>query len=72
MSTAKSSLQVDTDEFVVALPANFAVWLASKEGAFTRGKFVYCNYDVDELKSKADEIVSTPALTANIVGWPWA
>ena len=68
---ANSISLVHTNEAVVALPANFAVWLVSDEGAFTRGKLVYCNWDVEELKSRADEIVNAPALTANILGWPW-
>ncbi|KAI9754388.1 MAG: Lysophospholipase 1 [Chaenotheca gracillima] len=39
-----------------ALPGNFAVWLASKEGAFLSGRFVYGNWDVEELIEKKPEL----------------
>ena len=39
----------------VELPGQFAVWLASKEAAFLKGRFVWGNWDVEELvKRKAD------------------
>ncbi|KAF4445472.1 hypothetical protein F53441_10814 [Fusarium austroafricanum] len=39
-----------------ALAAQFVVWLASPEAEFLKGKFVWANWDVDELKARADEI----------------
>ncbi|KAH7259138.1 uncharacterized protein BKA55DRAFT_591924 [Fusarium redolens] len=39
-----------------ALAAQFYVWLASPEAEFLKGKFVWANWDVDELKARADEI----------------
>ena len=42
------------------LPANFCVWLASPEGKFLDGKFVWVNWDVDELKARAKEIAADP------------
>lgn len=36
----------------VSLPSHFAVWLASPEAAFTRGRFVSALWDVEELKTK--------------------
>jgi len=48
------------------------VWLASPEAAFLRGKFVWTNWDVDELKAKEKEIRGTEMLTSNIVGWPFS
>ncbi|EXK84017.1 hypothetical protein FOQG_11750 [Fusarium oxysporum f. sp. raphani 54005] len=39
-----------------ALAAQFYVWLASPEAEFLKGKFVWVNWDVDELKARADEI----------------
>jgi hypothetical protein len=44
------------------LPAHFTVWVSSPEAAFTRGKFVYCNWDVEELKAGAKRIQETPSL----------
>lgn len=33
------------------LPGNFAVWAASPEAAFLHGRFVWANWDVEELKT---------------------
>ncbi|MCJ1369243.1 hypothetical protein MMC20_000453 [Loxospora ochrophaea] len=55
----------------VRLPAHFIVWLTSPEGKFLRGKFVWANWDVDELKARAKEIEETTILTSNILGWPF-
>jgi len=53
----------------VNLPAHFIVWLASPEAAFLKGKFVWSNWDVDELKARKDEITSVPNLTLGLLGW---
>jgi len=53
----------------VNLPAHFAVWLASSEAAFLNGKFVWSNWDVDELKARKNEITSGPNLTLGLLGW---
>jgi hypothetical protein len=50
------------------LPGNFVVWLASEEGKFLNGKFVYVNWDVDELKDNAREIEITSLLTLGLSG----
>jgi hypothetical protein len=36
--------------------------------AFLKGKFVWSNWDVDELISKKEELLSTPALTLGLIG----
>ncbi|GFP52402.1 hypothetical protein ACSS6W_003539 [Trichoderma asperelloides] len=38
------------------LAGQFTLWLASPEAKFLKGKFVWVNWDVDELKARADEI----------------
>jgi NAD(P)-dependent dehydrogenase (short-subunit alcohol dehydrogenase family) len=38
------------------LAGQFLVWLASPEASFLKSKFVWVNWDVDELKARADEI----------------
>lgn len=63
--------KAETDLRVVQLPAQFFVWATSPEGAFLRGKWVWANWDVEELKARAQEIQTTPILTANILGWPF-
>jgi hypothetical protein len=34
-----------------SLPANFCVWAATKRAAFLHGRFVWANWDVDELEA---------------------
>ena len=53
------------------LPGNFAVWLASPEAAFLKGKYTYVNWDVDELKARAEEIERSNLLTLTLEGWPF-
>lgn len=55
----------------VELPSSFAVWLSSDEATFLRGKFVWCNWDVEELMEKNRQIEGTGLLTANCLGWPY-
>ncbi|UKZ78412.1 hypothetical protein TrVFT333_006152 [Trichoderma virens FT-333] len=56
----------------VQLPAHFIVWLASSEAAFLNGRSVWANWDVDELKAKAEAIQQSQLFTAGINGWPFA
>ena len=45
------------------------MWLASPEAKFLKGKFVWCNWDVDELKRNAKEVESTALLTLGLDGF---
>ncbi|KAE9977959.1 hypothetical protein EG328_001752 [Venturia inaequalis] len=66
-SEMAEQLPIDTPE----LPAHFAVWISSPEAAFVRGKFVSCNWDVDELKKAAKKITETDSLfTTSLVYSP--
>ena len=40
----------------VSLPADFMVWLASPEAAFLKGRYVWANWDVDEMLARKEEI----------------
>jgi hypothetical protein len=55
----------------VSLPSDFNVWLASQEAAFLSGKFLWANWDVDELKASADEIQKSTKFDIQLVGWPF-
>jgi hypothetical protein len=44
------------------------VWLASPEARFLNGKFVWVNWDIDELKARADEIQNSSLLTLALDG----
>lgn len=43
-------------------------WLSSPEAAFLKGKFVWANYDVDELKERAAEIEAGSELNIGLLG----
>lgn len=43
-----------------ALPGQFAVWLASPEADFLNGRFVWAQWDVDELLQVKDKIKENP------------
>ncbi|KAL2833847.1 hypothetical protein BDW59DRAFT_179494 [Aspergillus cavernicola] len=62
-----SALPFDKSE----LPGDFMVWLTSPEAAFLTGRHVWANWDVEELKVKADQIQSGLLLTSGIYGWPY-
>ncbi|KAL9120136.1 MAG: hypothetical protein Q9187_003306 [Circinaria calcarea] len=55
----------------VQLPAHFIVWLASPEASFLKGRVVWANWDVDELKAQAQEIQAGQQMTGGIIGWPY-
>lgn len=52
------------------LPAGFAVWLAAHPNARElNGKFVWANWDVNELLEMKDEIQKKDLLTLTLKGW---
>lgn len=58
----------------VELPGHFCAWLASPEASFLRGKYVWVNWDIDELKARKEEILSTDLLDIKLggvsfIGW---
>ena len=55
---------------VARLQAHFLVWMASQEARFLGGKTVCANWDVEELKARADEIWNGLVMTAGILGDP--
>jgi hypothetical protein len=61
----------EADFDLVSLPASFNVWLASPEARFLKGKFLWANWDVDELKAEAKEIEAGTQLSIGLVGWPF-
>ncbi|MCJ1385590.1 hypothetical protein MMC17_008713 [Xylographa soralifera] len=46
----------------------FAVWLASGQAAFLRGRFVWGNWDVEELAERREEIEREGLLKVGVVG----
>jgi hypothetical protein len=47
------------------------VWLASPEAAFLKGKYIWANWDVSEMKDRAEEIAASDLLTMKLGGWPF-
>ncbi|KFY17595.1 hypothetical protein V492_00537 [Pseudogymnoascus sp. VKM F-4246] len=54
----------------VTLPAYFNVWIASPEAEFLKGKFVWANWDVDELKALTKEVKDSMLLRIYLNGVP--
>jgi NAD(P)-dependent dehydrogenase (short-subunit alcohol dehydrogenase family) len=53
------------------LPAGFMVWLASPEGRFLKGKYLWANWDVEELKAQKEQIEGSNFLELGLIGWPF-
>jgi NAD(P)-dependent dehydrogenase (short-subunit alcohol dehydrogenase family) len=59
----------EADLMIADLAGDFIVWAASKEARFLKGKLVWVNWDVEELKAGAKETASTRALTLGLDGF---
>jgi NAD(P)-dependent dehydrogenase (short-subunit alcohol dehydrogenase family) len=56
-------------DFILAeLPGHFMVWVASDEAKFLRNRYAWVNWDVKELKARAQEIASSSLLKIKIGG----
>ncbi|KAI3391435.1 hypothetical protein diail_7359 [Diaporthe ilicicola] len=51
------------------LAGNFLTWLVSAEGEFLKGKYLWVNWDVDELKARKEELSAPNKLVTGLVGW---
>lgn len=54
-----------------SLPASFVVWLASPEARFLSGKYLWANWDVDELQERKEELQNSLLLSIGLFGWPF-
>ena len=54
------------------LPASFSVWLASPNADAFKGKFLWANWDVEELLALQGEVESKNLLTTGLKGWGYA
>lgn len=50
------------------LPGSYIVWLTTPEADFLKGRFVYANWDIDELKAKKEDIIRENLLTLTVKG----
>jgi len=48
--------------FAEKLPGDFAVWLASPEAEFLTGRYVWAQWDVDELIAMKEKVAQDPDL----------
>lgn len=54
------------------LTGNFMVWASGKEaGEAVRGKFVFANWDVEELTGRKEELQSSEILRVGLLDWPF-
>ncbi|KAI1081713.1 hypothetical protein F5B20DRAFT_53264 [Whalleya microplaca] len=52
------------------LGSDFIIWSLSPQAKFLNGRFVWANWDVDELLAKKKEIVQDPSMyTIGLLGW---
>ncbi|APA14564.1 hypothetical protein SS1G_06517 [Sclerotinia sclerotiorum 1980 UF-70] len=56
----------------LALPANLLVWLSQPKSKFLNGRFIWANWDVDELSAQAEKIQNSSIFTIGCDGWPFA
>lgn len=61
----------DTDRTSADLPGHFCVWLCSSDADFLKGRTVFANWDVDEMKAMADKIKKSQSLVLTLEGFPW-
>ena len=54
--------EVLTKYVLVELPASFIVWLTTQPAAFLRGRFLWANWDVDELMAMRERFEREPGL----------
>lgn len=56
---------------LVALSGDFVTWAVSPEARFLHGRFVWANWDVDELKNMAPQLAKGPEMfTIGLRGMP--
>lgn len=65
MAAEGNSICDDTAE----LAADFAVWLTAPEADSLQNRFLYANWDVEELPARKQEIVERDLLTLGLRGW---
>jgi hypothetical protein len=58
-----------TNPTVESLPGDFIVWAVSPEAKFLRGKLIWSNWDVNELKAISKEFEETDKFTIGLLGW---
>lgn len=69
VSPGDSPVLTFTDVETVDLAGYFSVWVTSPEAGFLRGKFLWANWDVDELKARKDELQDPKMLVTGLLGW---
>ena len=55
---------------VVDIPGHLPIWLTSDEAKFLKNKPIWTNWDVEELKAMAKEIVDSDRFSLGQIGWP--
>lgn len=65
MAAEGKSICDDTAE----LAADIAVWLNAPDAEFLQNRFLYANWDVEELLARKQEIVDENLLTVGVRGW---
>ena len=68
-------MNIESAETDISAPENlagqFVVWAVSEEAKPLRGKYLWSNWDVEELKQKMDKLSKPDQLTISLNGWPF-
>lgn len=54
---------------IVELSAHFIAWAANPQARFLKGRFVWANWDVEELKDMAEDIKRSEKFTTCLHGF---
>lgn len=54
-----------------SLPSHFFVWLSTPDAQFLNGRFVFANWDLEQLVARKEEILGSDLLTSVVQGWPF-
>ena len=55
---------------IASLPGDFVTWVVSPEADFLNGRYVWANWNVEELQAMKDKILEENMLVMGLRGWP--
>ncbi|KAH7110288.1 hypothetical protein B0J11DRAFT_599377 [Dendryphion nanum] len=65
--TERSGMPTQDD---ASLPADFILWLSGPHADFLKGRYVFSNWDVDEMKERRQEVLQGDLLKVWLLGLP--
>lgn len=53
---------------IAELPGSYVIWLCTPDADFLKGRFMYANWDIEELKAQKEQILKENLLTLTLRG----